>query len=311
MPLLWVASGLAVGIVMLACLRSGFASTTSAFIFVILGGLIFLAIAGVARRRSRRSECESAEAQLLDLAGEAVSARDLEDVITYWNRGAETLYGWTRREAIGKSMHQLLRTVFPAPLEKIREALAHNDDWEGELLHTTCDGRRVAVASRWSLQRDRRGLPVGTLEASIDITERRAEEAQRRSQAAYLAETQKLSQTGSFGWNVSSGEIFWSAESLKIFSYAPAPKPTVDMMLDRVHPEDAALVRQVFERAASDKQDFRSEHRLLVPDGSVKYVHIVAHALSDQSGEITFVGAVMDVTVAKEARDRIQLIIDT
>ena len=121
----------------------------------------------------------------------------------------------------------------------------------------------------------------------------------RRSEA-YLAEAQRLSHTGSFGWRVSAGEIMWSEEASRIFEYDRTTKPTVELILQRVHPEDAALVKQTIERAAQDGKDFEHEYRLLMPDGSVKHVHVVARALSDESGSIEFVGAVMDVTAAKQ-----------
>ena len=131
--------------------------------------------------------------------------------------------------------------------------------------------------------------------SSILIARQRAE---RRSEA-YLAEAQRLSHTGSFGWRASSGEIIWSEETFRIFQYDRTMTPSVELVLQRVHPEDAALVKQTMERASQDGKDFDFEHRLLMPDGSVKHVHVVAHALSDESGSVEFVGAVMDVTERK------------
>src|SRR5438094_3389061 len=143
--------------------------------------------------------------------------------------------------------------------------------------------------------------------SSILIARQRAEQRQ----AAYLAEAQRLSHTGSFGWRVSTGEIIWSDETYRIFQYDRTMTPTVESVLQRVHPEDAARVKQTIERASQDGKDFDSEHRLLMPDGSVKYVHVVTHAGRDELGGLEFVGAVMDVTVAKEAEDKIRLIINT
>ena len=143
--------------------------------------------------------------------------------------------------------------------------------------------------------------------SSILVARRRAE--QRRD--AYLAEAQRLSRTGSFGWRVSSDEILWSDETFRIFQYDRTTKPTMELILQRVHSEDAASVKQTIERARHDGKDFEHEYRLVMPDSSVKYVHVVAHALSDESGSFEFVGAVMDVTVAKEAEDKVRLIIDT
>jgi PAS domain S-box-containing protein len=104
------------------------------------------------------------------------------DVITYWNRGAEELYGWTSQEAVGQVTHQLTCTIFPEPLDEINTKLLRTGRWEGELIHATRDGTRVVVASRWSLQRDERGNPDAILETNNNITERKqAEEALRRS----------------------------------------------------------------------------------------------------------------------------------
>src|SRR5882757_2459477 len=127
------------------------------------------------------------------------------------------------------------------------------------------------------------------------------QEEKLQQSEAYLSEAQRLSRTGSFGWRTSSSEIVWSEESFRIFQYPRTTKPTVELILERVHPEDKALVRQTMDRAAQDGRDFDFEHRLLMPDGSVKYVHVVAHALNDLSGMVKFVGAVMDVTTTKQA----------
>ncbi|PYK01507.1 MAG: hypothetical protein DME23_03980, partial [Verrucomicrobia bacterium] len=138
--------------------------------------------------------------------------------------------------------------------------------------------------------------------SSIRIARQRAE---RRSEA-YLAEAQRLSHTGSFGWKPSNGEIIWSEETFRIFQYDRTTKPTVELALQRFHPEDAPLVKQTIERASQDGKDFDFEHRLLMPDGSVKHVHIVAHAERDESGELEFVGAVMDTTESNQAEQALR-----
>jgi PAS domain S-box-containing protein len=127
-----------------------------------------------------------------------------------------------------------------------------------------------------------------------------------RSSQMYLAEAQRLSQTGSFGWNTHSGEIFWSEESFRIFGYDNTQSVTLEMVLERVHPEDKALVQYTLDRASGDAKDFDYEHRLLMPDGSVKYIHVVAHAVRDRTGIPRFVGALMDVTAAKGAQDALR-----
>ena len=136
--------------------------------------------------------------------------------------------------------------------------------------------------------------------ASIAIERTRGEEALRRSET-YLAEAQKLSHTGSFGWNISTGELTWSAETFCILGYDVAPKPKLELVLQRVHPEDLALVQQAIEAASREGADLDFEHRLLMPDNSIKHVHVLAHAVRNNSGEVEFVGAVMDVTERKRA----------
>src|ERR1700739_1660386 len=123
---------------------------------------------------------------------------------------------------------------------------------------------------------------------------------------AYLLGAQRLSHTGSFGWSVSTGEILWSEETYRIFQYDRTMKPTVELILQRVHPEDAALVQQTIERAARDGNCFELEHRLQMPDGSIKCVQVMAHACSDQSDAIEFVGALMDITAAKQAEQTLR-----
>lgn len=126
-------------------------------------------------------------------------------------------------------------------------------------------------------------------------------QAELRRREAYLAGAQRLSHTGSFGWSLSTGEILWSEETYRIFQYDRTITPTVELILQRVHPEDAVLVKETIERATQDRKDFWHEYRLVMPDGAVKHVNVVVRALNDESGSIEFVGAVMDVTAAKEA----------
>jgi two-component system sensor kinase FixL len=123
-------------------------------------------------------------ARLLDLTHDTIFVRDQGDVIRYWNRGAEELYGWGRDEAVGRVSHQLLKTVFPKPLSEIMEELLQTGRWEGELVHTKRDGARVSVSSRWSVEHDERGRAIAIMETNNDITERnQARQALHRTQA--------------------------------------------------------------------------------------------------------------------------------
>jgi two-component system sensor kinase FixL len=142
---------------------------------------------GLRAEIAERKRAEGAlreRANLLDLTHDTVFVRDANDVITYWNRGAEELYGWTTEEAVGKVSHELTQTIFPTSLEEINAELRRTGHWEGELVHTKRDGTQVIVASRWSLQPDEQGQPLATLETNNDITERKqAEEALIKAQA--------------------------------------------------------------------------------------------------------------------------------
>ena len=138
---------------------------------------------------SKRTEKDLLEkARLLDLTHDAIIVRDMEGHIRFWNHGAEELYGWSRKEALGKLSHILLHTEFPTPLEEMIEELHRTDRWIGELVHTKRDGRRITVLARKTLDRDRQGNPVAVLETITDITGRKhAEEILRRSEAIFSA----------------------------------------------------------------------------------------------------------------------------
>lgn len=372
------------------------------------------------------------QADLLETTHDAIMVRDLNDVITFWNRGAEQLYEWSRSEAVGKVSHELLKTEFPATLADLKTALLGTGRLEVELTHTKRDGTEVVVASRWSVQRDSAGRPIAILETNNDVTKRKqaeakaqkqeeelrltidtipgfvfsylpdgwtdflnkrwldytgltlaqaqgsgwqaayhpddlprvletrgsstaagtpfehvarirgtdgtyrwflnrcaplrdangdivkwygtntdiqdhkqAEDALRRSQA-YLAEAQKLSQTGSFGWNIASGEIQWSDEAFRIFQRDPDMPPTLDFVLERTHPDDRAFLGRMLDRVARNRQNWEVEHRLTMPDGSVKHIHVLAHAISDETEPLEYVGALMDITATRLAQEALQ-----
>jgi transcriptional regulator with PAS, ATPase and Fis domain len=138
---------------------------------------------------------------------------------------------------------------------------------------------------------------------------KKTHEALSRSEA-YLAEAQTLSHTGNFGWNVASGELLWSEETFRIFGYDRTLKPTVHLLLERVHPEDVHLVQAALTGVSNHAKDLDLEHRLLMPDGSIKRVHVLGHASNQDAGELSFLGAVMDITVMKNAFEEIRVLRD-
>ena len=140
----------------------------------------------VAREITDRKQAEQAlaeRARLLDLSNDAILVRDAADRITYWNQSASALYGFSRGEAVGRVSHELFRTEFPEPLERITEALHQDNRWTGELIHRHKDGSRIVVASRWTLDRDKGGNRNRVLETNNDITQqKRSEKALRESE---------------------------------------------------------------------------------------------------------------------------------
>ena len=116
---------------------------------------------------------------------------------------------------------------------------------------------------------------------NLDIEDRKRAEQRLGRSKAYLSEAQRLSRTGSFGWDVSSGEIYWSEETFRIFELDPKTKITIDLIVERTHPDDRAAVQQLIERASRERAEFHLEYRLLMPDGSTKYLHVVSRPSID------------------------------
>ena len=146
------------------------------------------------------------QANLLNLAHDTIFVRDMNDVITYWNLGAQELYGWTAEEAIGKRAHELLHTSFPTSLEEIHAELLRTGRWDGQLEKSKADGTRVTVSSRWSLQRNEQGEPTAILATNNDITE------QERRERRICALNEDLSNR--------SAELESSNKELEAFAYS-------------------------------------------------------------------------------------------
>jgi len=197
------------------------------------------------------------------------------------------------------------------------DLVRHSEHWRvsiatGQLFEDEARFRRAADGGyRWFLVRgvplrDQHGRIVRWYGTLTDIEDRkRAEQALQRSEA-YLSEAQRLSQTGSFGWKPASGEIVWSDETYRIFEYDHAVKPTIDLAVQRVHPDDRLEFLKVTESASAGATQFEHTYRLLLPDGSVKHVHALAHALQDAPSNREFVGAVTDITSIKRAEEELR-----
>jgi PAS domain S-box-containing protein len=183
-----------------------------------------------------------------------------------------------------------------SPFDAIKRIVRPN----GEVRYIRCVG--APVVENGSLTKY-----VGS---AIDVTEHELVTEELRRREAYLTEAQRLSHTGSFGWRPDTGEIVWSDETYRIFEYDSTLKPTLDSVVQRVHPRDRALFQQVIDRASLTSTDFEQEYRLQLADGRVKQVHAIAHALLDGSGNREFIGAVTDITERKAAEDKIRRLVD-
>jgi PAS domain S-box-containing protein len=137
--------------------------------------------------------------------------------------------------------------------------------------------------------------------SAIDVTEHELLTQELRRREAYLAEAERLSHTGSFGWRPDTGELVWSDETYRIFEYDRSVKSTIDSVGQRVHPQDRTEFQKVVDGASRGARDFEHTYRLLLPNGRVKHVHAIAHALQDASGHREFVGAVTDITEQRQA----------
>jgi PAS domain S-box-containing protein len=255
--------------------------------------------------RRRAEEALRAQAALLDLTHDTVFVMDMEGVIKYWNRGAEERYGWTAEQALGRVVHDLLKTIFPGPIEEIRAEVSRTGRWEGEILHTKKDGTQVAVASRWALQRDERGAPMAILETNNDITLRkRAEEALRLSNAynrsLIEASLDPLVTIGPDGkitdvnaaTEAATGRFRGELVSTDFCDYFTEPAKA------------RAGYEQVFREGMVRDYPLELRHR----DGGVMSVLYNASVYRDESGRVTGVfAAARDISKRKRAEEALRL----
>jgi PAS domain S-box-containing protein len=230
------------------------------------------------------------------------------DGFYYWSPELFRMYGLDPASK-PPSVQEYLDRVHPHDRESmadvIKEILAKASIFDttkrivrpnGEVRYIRCVG--APVLDNQSLKKY-----VGS---AIDVTEHELLNQELRRREAYLAEAQKLSHTGSFGWKPDTGEIVWSDETYRIFEYDRSLKPTIDSLAQRVHPEDLADVKEVIDRAFAGVPHFEHAYRLLLPDGRVKHVHALAHVVQDASGNREFVGAVTDITERKTAEEALR-----
>jgi PAS domain S-box-containing protein len=223
------------------------------------------------------------------------------------NQAALDYHGITLQDVLKEDFRT--RFFHPDDAERVREerneALKRPQQFEYETRALGKDGKY-----RWFLVRYNPLLnDQGTIDrwyvAAFDIEDRkRAQEDVRRSEA-FLAEAQRLTSIGSFSWLVATDEITWSEELYRIYEFDPGIKITLEVIRTRVHPEDLTLYEKMVEHARNGSEDFEWQYRLLMPDQSIKYMHAVAQATRDPSGQLEYIAAVRDVTARRMADEAV------
>jgi PAS domain S-box-containing protein len=258
-----------------------------------------------ADEKLRRSEAYLNEAQRLSKTGSFGCILSRGEM--FWSEETFRIYGYD--PSTQPTVQHVLERVHPEDKPLIQEGMDRASR-EGKACEVECrlllpddSVKHVHIVAHPS--KNESGI-IQFIGAVMDVTAtKQAEEKLRRSEA-YLAQGQNISHTGSFGWSVASGEIYWSQETYDIFERDRAVKPTLELIFQRVHPDDRDRVQHCLDLAITEKTDFDIEHRLLMPDGSVKHIHSIARASKTPSGNLEYVGAVTDVTTRKRTEDTLR-----
>jgi two-component system sporulation sensor kinase C len=253
------------------------------------------------RRRREVMDMLRDQAELLDLAQDAIVVCDEHDRILYWNRGAELTYGYTAGEAVGQITYELLKTTFPVSFENLKARLLEEESFMGELEQTTKDGRRITLASRWTVRHDHE-KEITFLQINRDITERNRMETALRENEARLALAQRSGRVGTYDWNMQTGESFWS-EELEIMHGVKPGEGGVDVGFLYMHPQDQPDVMEHLRDCIREQlPEVQSDFRIIRPDGQVRWISNRGAITYDDSGApLRMIGASVDITERKEA----------
>jgi PAS domain S-box-containing protein len=253
-------------------------------------------------RKRAEQELRSSEARkaaILDSALDCIVSIDREGCITEFNPAAERTFGYRRDEVVGQ---ELADVIIPAALREphrqgftryLATGEAHVLGRRIEMTAVRADGSEFPT--ELAITRIASDGPPSFTGYLRDITERKRSEEELRRSEAFLAEAQHLSRVGSFSWRVATDEIMWSEQLYRIFEIDRDVRVTLDVIGTRVHPDDVSLFQDQIERSRRDGSNMQLEIRLQMPDGAVKYVHVVAHCRAD-GGQLEYIGAVQDVT---------------
>ena len=274
-------------------------------VLVLVADVLVLAVREVRSRRAlARAQAVQHDLRLaIDTIPTILWSTTPDGAVDFMNRAWRDFTGLSAEEA---ARGRWLETIHPDESDWLQRernaAIAAGRAYELDARLRRADGSYRWVLRRAVPLRNERGEIVKWYGTGTDIADLKRAEVALRESEAYLAEAQRLSRTGSFGWDLSRSELRWSEETFRIFEYDPhTDTPTVDHVLRRVHPDDMSAVQAAIDRVTHDKEDWDLDHRLLMPDGRVKHVHVAARA-ARHSGGVEFIGAVMDVTATRRAQ---------
>jgi PAS domain S-box-containing protein len=245
--------------------------------------------------RKLSEEALSEHARILDLAPVLIS--DLENRIVFWNTGAEQLYGWTSADALGQVTYELFQTEFPIPREEIHATLLSQGHWEGELVHTRHDGRRVIVASHWVLHRDQAGEPKAIMEVNNDITERRQAEAARQTSEDRYRTLFDYAPEGIVIADTASNYLDANVSICRMLGYS-RDELIGKNAADIVAFEEVPYIGQAL-RVINSESEYQREWRFKRKDGSTFAAEVIATAMPDGN----LLGVIRDITERKLAED--------
>lgn len=263
----------------------------SAFLaaLVLIGWLIDL----LSNSEKERRRLDDQYRLVSETAVDAIVSIDPRGQVTFANPATTQMFGRDLEEIVGHPVTTL-----------IPEFAVHDCRGTREFIGLRSNGDRFPVEVSFGLNiAGNGGVFTGFLR---DVTERIGSAEALKKSELYLAEAQKLSRTGSFGWSVPTGQLFWSEETYRILEWARDVQPTLELVFQKIHPEDRDRVREALDRAAREGEDLNLEHRLAMDGGVMKYVHVIARACKDPAGRLEYIGAVTDITEQRRAEEELR-----
>jgi len=271
-----------------------------------LGAMVWLTARELNRSDAVRRKTEAEMRSLTEVmnhAHEPLIVREPGGVIRVWNRGAESLYGWSAADALGQNKQTLLRTEGPA-LEEIDSQLERTGRWEGELIQTTRDGRRVTVESRQTARHIRDGQLL-ILESNLDITERKRSEDALRESRERLDLALTSSKMATFDWDIVKNRRIWSDGVHNLLGTKPETfTGTTEDFFQIIHPADRSTVQAALARAVETTGDYKAEYRAVWPDGSIRHISARGKVHCDDAGRaVMMTGVCWDITERKQIEE--------